>query len=45
MRIQGRPTAGRTEVETAPTPALSFLTNRRPLLSLAVRGFHGTVGY
>ncbi|MFF4801347.1 acetoacetate decarboxylase family protein [Streptomyces sp. NPDC001351] len=45
LRIQGRPTVGRTEVEAAPTPALSFLTNRRPLLSLAVRGFHGTVGY
>ena len=44
LRIQGRPTVGRTRVEAAPTPALSFLTDRRPLLSLAIRGFHGTVG-
>ncbi|MGW2565032.1 acetoacetate decarboxylase family protein [Streptomyces sp. NPDC001537] len=45
LRIQGRPAVARTRVETAPTPALSFLTHRRPLLSLAVRGFHGTVGH
>ncbi|MFI7405266.1 acetoacetate decarboxylase family protein [Streptomyces sp. NPDC049541] len=45
LRIRGRPAVTRTRVETAPTPALSFLTHRRPLLSLAVRGFHGTVGH
>ncbi|PGH47575.1 acetoacetate decarboxylase family protein [Streptomyces sp. Ru87] len=44
VRISGRPSAGRARTAAEPSSPLSFLNDHRPRLSIAVRGFRGTVG-